>query len=123
MKRSLRAEIDRSMSEAVFLSLVIRLARMNGWRVAHFRTARTKQGGFLTPVQGDGKGYPDLTMVRKADRRIIYAELKAERGSLEPEQKEWIADLKAVGAEVYVWKPRDWDAIVYCLSFTERLRE
>ena len=121
MKRSLRAEIDLSISENVFLDLVLRLAKMNGWRVAHFRTARTKHGGFLTPVQGDGKGYPDLTMVR--GDRLIFAELKAERGSMEPEQKEWLAELKTTGAEVYKWKPRDWGAIVYCLSFTERLRE
>ena len=121
MKRSLRAEIDLSISENVFLDLVIKLAKMNGWRVAHFGTARTKHGGFLTPVQGDGKGYPDLTMVR--GDRLVFAELKAERGSMEPDQRDWFDALYNTAAEVYIWKPRDWDTIVYCLSFTERLKE
>ena len=114
MKRSLRAEIDLSMSENVFLDLVLRLAKMNGWRVAHFRTAQTPRGGFITAVQADGKGYPDLTMVR--GDRLVFAELKAERGSMEPEQKEWITDLKTTGAEVYKWKPRDWENIVIILG-------
>lgn len=36
---------------------VIELARILGWRVAHFRPALTKHG-WRTPVQADGAGFP-----------------------------------------------------------------
>jgi len=37
--------------------------------------------------------------------------LKADKGRLSPEQKEWIEDLREVGQEVYLWRPSDWDDI------------
>jgi hypothetical protein len=48
----------RVLSEAAFTDAVIELARLGGWRVAHFRPARTASG-WRTPVQGDGAGFPD----------------------------------------------------------------
>ncbi len=95
----------RAMSEGELQSSVIELAQLLGWRVAHFRTALSKSGHWMTPVQGDGAGFPDLILVRE---RVIAAELKAERGRMSPEQDTWLRAFLDAGVLVAVWKPRDW---------------
>ena len=99
------------LAEAEFQRQVIDLAHILGWRVAHFRPAMTAHG-WRTPVQADGKGFPDLVMVRRD--RLIFAELKAEKRKLTPEQVEWFNALTAV-AEVYVWHPADIEALASTL--------
>jgi hypothetical protein len=92
-------------------STVIDAARLFGWRVAHFRPALTKHG-WRTPVAADGKGWPDLVLVRE---RVIYAELKSGSGRLTPEQEEWITRLRNAGQEVYVWHDTQLEAVVAIL--------
>ena len=82
-----------------------------GWLVAYFRPARTEKG-WRTPVGADGKGWPDLELVRD---RILHVELKRELGELEDEQKEWRKHLIAAGAEYYVWRPSDMDEVIAVL--------
>jgi hypothetical protein len=101
------------VTERDFQAAVIEAARLFGWRVAHFRPARTAHG-WRTPVQADGAGFPDLSAVRGA--RLIAAELKSERGKLRPEQARWLEALQAAGAVARIWRPADWAAI------EERLR-
>ncbi len=48
--------------------------------------------------------------------RIVWAELKRERGRLRPTQRRILADLRRAGAEVYLWKPSDWPAIQHTLT-------
>lgn len=115
------------MTEIEFEQAVVDLAHTFGWRVAGFRPART-QHGWRTPVKYDGKGWPDLTMVHPSGR-IIFAELKTDRGALSAEQAEWAdtfvaaiaADRRALGVpsmvEYHVWRPRDGDHIADRLSF------
>ena len=94
------------MTEAQWQGRVLDLAKLCGWRVAHFRPARTA-AGWRTPVEADGVGYPDLTMVREG--RLIVAELKSEAGRVTPEQRQWLAELSSVpGLEVFLWRPSDW---------------
>lgn len=93
-------------SEASFMASVLDYAKLRGWRRAHFRPAQKKNGGWITAVQGDGAGFPDLVLVR--GHRVIYAELKSERGKLSDEQARWIADLEAADQAVFVWRPSDW---------------
>ena len=53
---------------------------------------------------------PDLCLVR--GRRLIFAELKTEKGRLTPAQEAWLEAFKALRStapiEVYVWRPADW---------------
>jgi hypothetical protein len=100
-------------SEAGFQRAVIDLARLMGFRVAHFRAAQTARG-WRTPVQADGAGFPDLVMVR--GNRIIAAELKAQAGRVSDEQLAWLDALAAAGCESYVWRPRDWERVVHVLA-------
>lgn len=80
------------------------MAHLYGWRVAHFRTARTARGNYVTPVAGDGAGFPDLVLTRL--QRLVFAELKKDGRYPSPKQREWHDDLKETGAEVYVWQEK-----------------
>lgn len=109
------------MTEMEFQRQVTDLATIFGWSWAHFRPAQTAKG-WRTPVSGPlGKGFPDLILVRERDRRLIFAELKADKGRLTDEQA---AVLSALGelegpdrgpletqVQVVVWRPVDFDAI------------
>lgn len=108
--------MSRRETEADFQTYVIDLAHLYKWRVAHFRTARTEKG-WRTPVSADGKGFPDLVLVRD---RVIYAELKSDSGRLSSEQEAWLEDLAAAGAETYVWRPSDRTAVEAALRWRGR---
>lgn len=98
------------MTEAQLQTAIIHLARLLQWRVCHFRAARTAHG-WATPVQADGAGFPDLTMVRNG--HLIFAELKTTKGRVSPAQRIWLDQLGAVtfGADrvqVFEWRPDHW---------------
>lgn len=52
------------------------------------------------------KGFPDLTIVLHG--RVIFAELKSEKGKVSLAQEKWLDELDVAGAEVYLWRPTDW---------------
>jgi hypothetical protein len=97
------------MTEDELQTSVIDLAHVLGWRIAHFRSVavmgKSGQVHYRTPVQADGAGFPDLVLARE---RIMYVELKAERGKLSHNQMAWLGALEDAGGEMHVWKPRDW---------------
>ena len=110
-----------SITERQWQTQVIGLARYCGWRVAHFRPALNAKGQWRTPVEADGKGYPDLTMARVGE--LLVVELKTEKGRLAPSQRLWLEVLETIeGIDVYVWKPSDWDAVHERLSRSALVR-
>jgi hypothetical protein len=101
--------------EASFQACVLEVARLGGWRTLHIRPARRADGSWRTPVSGDGQGWPDLTLVRPP--RLLFVELKSERGRLSASQADWIGVLRLLPkVEVYVWRPSDWDELVEVLT-------
>lgn len=62
------------------------------------------------------RGFPDLVLVHLGKKKIIYAELKNEKGKLTEYQELWIDALRVCGQEVYVWRPADIEAILEILS-------
>jgi hypothetical protein len=101
-----------TVTEREFQTVVVGAARVFGWRVAHFRPARTTHG-WRTAMSGD-VGFPDLVLAR--DGRLLFVELKAAAGRTSPAQDRWLETLSTVAAvEVFVWRPCDWDEIVTTL--------
>jgi hypothetical protein len=98
------------VTEAEFQKQVIDLAQLFRWRVAHFRPARTAKG-WRTPVAADGAGFPDLVLAKEG--RLIFAELKAEKGRVSEAQALWLESLGPSTEDrlVVVWRPSDWDSI------------
>ena len=108
------------MTEDEFSDALVELAHLFDWKVAGFRPARTKHG-WRTAVRYDGKGFPDLTLVHP-NGSVIFAELKADKGRMSPEQVEWqrimeLAARYANGVRHVVWRPRDASDIAAVLSF------
>ncbi len=101
------------MTENDFLKMVLKLAKLCGWRVAHFRPAMTKTGRWVTAVQADGKGFPDLILLR--GKEIWAVELKVGRRKTTPEQVLWLEAFRAACVPSAVWTPADWDFIEHTL--------
>lgn len=114
--RSLPQSPNPQMSESDLLKCVLDLAKVYGWRSYHARPAMTAKG-YRTPVQGDGKGFFDLVLVKMG--RVIFVELKTERGWLTPEQAAWGWEAFEMA---HVWRPSQWHdgTILRTLSGTKK---
>lgn len=92
-----------SITEKQLREQIRDLTKIYGWRMAF------TQFSMMSP-----KGFPDLCLVRPP--RLIFAELKSEKGKTSPDQDLWLADLRAASPdghdgtqffEVYLWRPHD----------------
>lgn len=103
------ARVAADMLEGVLQERVRQLLILHKWR--HYHTYRSKR----SPA-----GFPDECAVR--GDRLLFAELKRERGKLSPDQLLWKADLEHIAevtaiaasdtpyarpVEYYVWRPSD----------------
>ena len=98
-------------TEAGFTRAVLELAKLYGWRSAHFRPAVNRRGHWSTAVQGDGAGFPDLVLVHPKRKRVLFVELKTNRGRRTPGQIAWSIDLTEARAAYRLWRPCDWPEI------------
>lgn len=120
MKRNINAAdeykalVRESWSEQQFTDAVLALAKRCGWRAIHLRPARTALG-WRTAVQGDGKGFTDVLALR--DHVLLVAELKVKNRKPTPEQEAWLDAFRQVPlSRVFLWTPKDWDAIEVALA-------
>lgn len=81
-----------AVTEAQLQEQVVQLARLRGWWVWHDNGTQGRNQA----------GLPDLILVRE---RVVWAELKTDRGRLRSEQRHVIARLRAAGQEVHIWRP------------------
>lgn len=101
------------MTEAEFLDQVLALAKLRGWRVAHFGAARTLKG-WRTPCRGQAKGFPDLLLIR--GRHLLIAELKVPPNRCTPDQLQWLDAFRQCGVSAFVWTPDMWEEIEGALA-------
>ena len=83
------------MTENQLQDSVRELAKVFGW--LHYHTHNSK---------GSEPGFPDSVMVR--GKRIVFAELKSEDGTVTDAQDEWLMALRTAGIETHVWRPGHW---------------
>jgi hypothetical protein len=104
------------LSEAQFMAQITSLANLRGWHWLHILPGLNERGYYRTPVSGSlGAGWPDLVLVK--GQRILFVELKTEKGKVTGLQEEVLGVLGAMGyAEVYVWRPSDWSLILEVLE-------
>jgi hypothetical protein len=90
------------ITERQWDALVDDLARFLGWRSYHTHDSRRSE-----------KGFPDRVYVRD---RVIFLELKTERGRVKLEQVAWGEALVRAGAEYYLIRPSDWALVLDVLQ-------
>lgn len=127
-------------TETKFQADLVKLARDLGWGITHQaskKLAEEASSWGVPPPELDGlifhprimyrsePGWPDLTLVRRRDRRLIFVELKAEDGKLTARQREVLELLQCLEGswsggprgdlglhvQVFVWKPSDMPTI------------
>lgn len=92
------------VGETDFQANVTQLAELSGWWVWHDTDSRMNRAGL-----------PDLILIRPP--RVVFAELKSEKGRLRPAQRAVLELLdRCPGVEAYTWRPSDWEAVKACLA-------
>lgn len=74
------------MTEEQLVSAIMDLAALSGWKVVHYRPARSAKG-WRTPLAGHA-GAPDIIAVHPV-RGVLMIEAKSDKGRLREEQQEW----------------------------------
>lgn len=100
------------ITEKAFREQVLGVARTCGyvcWYDVATNAPRKCQCGRFTRGPRNPAGWPDLVLVRPATERrpgrLLFVELKREKGTLEPEQIAWLSVLGLAGAETFVLYP------------------
>ena len=91
-------KISSLINEKKFQSRVVQAANMFGWMCYHTYDSRRSNPGF-----------PDLVLVRD---KVLFRELKTDKGRLTTAQKSWGDNLTKAGSDYDVWRPKDMDEIV-----------
>lgn len=84
-----------SIDEASFQRLITDLAEWCGWHWTFNADSRRTQAGV-----------PDLLLIR--EQRLVWREIKAERGKLRPAQLAFGQRLLRAGQDWGVWRPSHW---------------
>lgn len=96
-------QTGRQTTETQLREQVRDLARLYGWRF-----------WFCWTSIHSPRGLPDLILARPP--RLIFAELKSEKGMVSLEQQGWLDTLGACpGCEAYLWRPADLEEITEVL--------
>lgn len=90
-------------TEKQFQSEVEKLAKANKWLTYHTWLSIKSR-----------RGFPDLVLVRGP--KLIFAELKKQKGRLSDDQGLWRDVLIAAGQTYYAWRPSDWESVVEVLA-------
>ena len=100
-------------NETEWQKVITKAAVTMGWEWLHIgRVGKYRANGAKGTL---GTGWPDLFLIRPG--RMIFVELKADDGTdLTREQKLVMAALSNAGAEVYVWRPRDFAQAMHVLN-------
>ena len=99
----------KGKKEKFFLIKTVALFERNGWKCHHHDTLDIRKAWLIGP------GFPDLVMVKKVRRKgktltkIIWVELKTERGYPSKQQREWLDLLPK--SNTFLFRPHNWRAM------------
>lgn len=83
------------LTEQQLMEAVLELAAWLRYKAYHTHDSRHSAAGF-----------PDLVLCGRG--RVVFVELKSEKGQLTAAQMEWYTQLIANGGDAFVWRPADW---------------
>ena len=99
-----KAQQQAPITEKAFQAQIVELAELRGFFVYHTHDSRRSQPGF-----------PDLVLIKGT--RLVFLEVKSEKGKVSNAQMDWILALQVVSTvhAAVVW-PQDWDDIERLLT-------
>ena len=113
LPRSAYDQISGTVSEKAFMTTIQQAAELYGWWQYHTYDSRSSNAGF-----------PDLVLIKPP--RVIFLEVKSERGRLSRAQADVLAMLQECGplscryerdgVSAAMVRPSDWEQIVEWLS-------
>jgi hypothetical protein len=113
LPRSAYDQVSGTVSEAAFMDTIIQAAEIYGWWTYHTHDSRRSTAGF-----------PDLVLIKPP--RVIFLEVKSERGRLSRAQADVLAMLEECGplwcryerdgVSAAMVRPSDWEQIVEWLA-------
>jgi hypothetical protein len=86
-----------AITEKDWMRTVLEGFTVNGWWTYHAHDSRRSQPGF-----------PDVVAVHAPTKRVVFVELKTERGRLTADQYDWRDELIGAGQEWFLWRPSSW---------------
>ena len=95
----------RAMSEDDLQTAVVDMAIALGWHWLHVGALRTKYG-WRTPTRGTLSAWPDLTLVRERDHRLVFAELKRQLEQPTDDQERVLEVLRPLAGQWWRHEPR-----------------
>jgi len=112
-----RTAVDRAsglVTEKAFMDTILQAAELCGWYAYHTHDSRRSTAGF-----------PDLVLIKPP--RVVFLEVKSQRGRLSRDQAEVLAMLQQCGplscryeregVSAAMVRPSDWEQIVDWLSW------
>jgi hypothetical protein len=124
--RSVVPAEPRPMSESELQTRVVKLARDLGWGISSQAWAKEVEQlrGYGQPPfplegiafhvrwsMGSDAGFPDLVLIRRKDRRLMFRELKRDGKNPTPRQAAVLELMTACGLDAAVWRPADLERI------------
>jgi len=113
LPRSAYDQVSGTVSEKAFMDTILQAAEIYGWWTYHTHDSRRSTAGF-----------PDLVLIKPP--RVIFLEVKSERGRLSREQADVLAMLQECGplscrferdgVSAAMVRPSDWEQIVEWLA-------
>jgi hypothetical protein len=100
----LTGEMIASTTQDMCQRLGLKVARFPKALVTYPRDPRPR---WLSPVQGDGKGWLDMLIIDPLGGGVLVREAKGDKETLTAEQRDWIGWWQANGFDVDVWRPAD----------------
>jgi hypothetical protein len=90
-----------AVTETELQTEVIKIAKRFSWIWYHVPGAHSRR---------TKPGFPDLVLLHPATGRLLFAELKADKGKVSDTQQRWIDALTDGGHDVVVWRPEHLDS-------------
>lgn len=61
-------------------------------------------------------GWPDEVLCHPLRRRMVFVELKSDKGKISDAQRNWLIVLNSCGLETALWRPKDIDTVIRVLG-------
>jgi hypothetical protein len=117
-----RRVIDGVLTEKDWQQQVEEALRVFGWWFLHIPANVVVCPRCHTKIyRGIAKGFPDILAIKPP--RILWIELKGERGHVDPEQRRVKAMLEACGQIVLHARPRDRERLLHLIAHPEATQE